>query len=80
MTAAPLLSIDGVGKRFGGVAALDRVSFRVEANTVAGLIGPNGSGKTTLLNVVNGVLLTARCGSAARASAASAPAISPPKG
>src|SRR6185436_18357484 len=41
---------------FGGVAALDRVSFGVEANTVAGLIGPNGSGKTTLLNVINGVL------------------------
>jgi ABC-type branched-subunit amino acid transport system ATPase component len=53
--AAPLLSIDAVGKRFGGVAALDKVSFAVEANTVAGLIGPNGSGKTTLLNVVNGV-------------------------
>ena len=58
MTAAgaePLLSINAVGKRFGGVAALDKVSFRVEANTVAGLIGPNGSGKTTLLNVINGV-------------------------
>jgi ABC-type branched-subunit amino acid transport system ATPase component len=56
MTPAPLLAIDAVGKRFGGVAALDKVSFGVEANTVAGLIGPNGSGKTTLLNVVNGVL------------------------
>jgi ABC-type branched-subunit amino acid transport system ATPase component len=54
--AEPLLSINAVGKRFGGVAALDKVSFSVEANTVAGLIGPNGSGKTTLLNVTNGVL------------------------
>ena len=54
--AEPLLSINAVGKRFGGVAALDNVSFLVETNTVAGLIGPNGSGKTTLLNVVNGVL------------------------
>jgi ABC-type branched-subunit amino acid transport system ATPase component len=54
--AEPLLSINAVGKRFGGVAALDKVSFLVEANMVAGLIGPNGSGKTTLLNVINGVL------------------------
>lgn len=50
-----LLSIDGVGKRFGGVVALDAVSFDVAPTTVAGLIGPNGSGKTTLLNVINGV-------------------------
>jgi len=54
--AEPLLAINAVGKRFGGVAALDGVSFHVDANTVAGLIGPNGSGKTTLLNVINGVL------------------------
>ncbi len=58
MTAKPepLLSIKGVAKRFGGVIAVNGVSFSVEANAVVGLIGPNGSGKTTLLNVINGVL------------------------
>ncbi len=58
MTASaeqPLLAIDAVGKRFGGVIALDDVSFSVGAHSVVGLIGPNGSGKTTLLNVINGV-------------------------
>jgi ABC-type branched-subunit amino acid transport system ATPase component len=54
--AQALLSIETVGKRFGGVIAVDRVSFHVDGKTVVGLIGPNGSGKTTLLNIVNGVL------------------------
>jgi ABC-type branched-subunit amino acid transport system ATPase component len=53
--AEPLLSVHAVGKRFGGVVALEGVSFPVRAGSVAGLIGPNGSGKTTLLNVINGV-------------------------
>lgn len=53
---APLLAIDAVSKKFGGVVALNRVSFQLEANNVIGLIGPNGSGKTTLLNVINGVV------------------------
>jgi branched-chain amino acid transport system ATP-binding protein len=53
--AAPLLSIEAVAKHFGGVVALEDVSFLVEASTILGLIGPNGSGKTTLLNVINGV-------------------------
>jgi ABC-type branched-subunit amino acid transport system ATPase component len=51
----PLLSIDAIVKRFGGVIALDGVSFNVSPTTITGLIGPNGSGKTTLLNVINGV-------------------------
>lgn len=55
MASEPLLSIRGVVKRFGGVVAVNDVSFAVEANAVVGLIGPNGSGKTTLLNVINGV-------------------------
>ena len=50
------LSIEHVGMRFGGLAALDDVSFEVERGSVLGLIGPNGSGKTTLMNVVSGVL------------------------
>ena len=50
-----LLDIDAIGKNFGGVVALDEVSFRVAPKSVVGLIGPNGSGKTTLLNVVNSV-------------------------
>lgn len=53
--SAQLLEIVAIGKNFGGVVALDEVSFRVAPKTVVGLIGPNGSGKTTLLNVVNGV-------------------------
>jgi ABC-type branched-subunit amino acid transport system ATPase component len=54
--ANPLLSVQTIAKRFGGVIALDGVSFEVERRTIAGLIGPNGSGKTTLLNVINGVI------------------------
>ncbi|KAB1073213.1 ABC transporter ATP-binding protein [Methylobacterium planeticum] len=53
MTA--LLSVNGVSRRFGGVAALSDVSFAVPAGAVVGVIGPNGSGKTTLMNIVSGV-------------------------
>ena len=51
----PLLIVDAVAKKFGGVVALDGVSFTVGTTTISGLIGPNGSGKTTLLNIINGV-------------------------
>jgi len=54
--AAPLLEVKGVSRRFGGLAALDRVTFKVARGDVVGLIGPNGSGKTTLLNIVSGRL------------------------
>ncbi len=54
-THAPLLQLESITKQFGGVVAVNDVSFSVARTTVAGLIGPNGSGKTTLLNVINGV-------------------------
>jgi len=55
MVSEGALYIDGVGVRFGGLWALDDVSFTVERGAVLGLIGPNGSGKTTLMNVISGV-------------------------
>jgi branched-chain amino acid transport system ATP-binding protein len=45
-----------VSKRFGGLVAVDRVSFALAENEVLGLIGPNGSGKTTMLNLITGAL------------------------
>jgi branched-chain amino acid transport system ATP-binding protein len=49
---AALLSVRDVTLRFGGIVALDGVSFEVEPGTITGLIGPNGAGKTTVFNVV----------------------------
>jgi branched-chain amino acid transport system ATP-binding protein len=48
----PLLQLKNVTRRFGGVVALDDVSFDVEQGEIAGLIGPNGAGKTTAFNVI----------------------------
>jgi len=50
-----LLELAGVHKIFGGIDAVNQVSFSVESGSVIGLIGPNGSGKTTLFNIITGM-------------------------
>lgn len=54
------LSVRGVSKNFGGVRAVDDVSFDVPRGSIKALIGPNGAGKTTLFNLVSGFLLPER--------------------
>ena len=49
-----LLSLDHITKRFGGLTAVNRVSFSVDEGQVVGLIGPNGAGKTTVFNLITG--------------------------
>jgi len=58
----PILSVRDVTVRFGGIIALDRVSFDIEPRQIVGLIGPNGAGKTTLFNCLSR-LYTASAGS-----------------
>lgn len=53
---AASLSVQGVGRRFSGLVALEDVSFAVRPGYVTGLIGPNGAGKSTLINAISGVV------------------------
>jgi len=52
----PILQVKNLSKNYGGVQAVDRVSFTVERGSITGLIGPNGAGKSTALNVIGGLL------------------------
>jgi branched-chain amino acid transport system ATP-binding protein len=54
VSSAPVLETKGLGRRFGGLKAVDDVSFSVPEGEVLGVIGPNGAGKSTFINLVTG--------------------------
>ena len=56
MSNQPLLQITNLTKRFGGLTAVNNLSFTLEEEGIHALIGPNGSGKTTTINMITGVL------------------------
>src|SRR5205085_5801236 len=56
LPAGPLLQIDNARKQFGGVVAVNNVSFDVGAREIVALIGPNGAGKSTTCNLITSVL------------------------
>jgi branched-chain amino acid transport system ATP-binding protein len=55
-TAKPLLQVNELTRRFGGLIAVNRLSFAVESGEILGLIGPNGAGKTTVFSLLSGFL------------------------
>ena len=54
--AEPLLSVEGVSRRFGGLLAVNAASLSADAGRITALIGPNGAGKTTLFSLISGFL------------------------
>jgi branched-chain amino acid transport system ATP-binding protein len=55
-TSQPILEIDGLTKRFGGITAVDGATFTLHEGEILGLIGPNGAGKTTIFDLISGHL------------------------
>src|SRR5690606_36922043 len=55
----PMLSVENLSVSFGGLVALDKVSFNVEPGQIHGIIGPNGAGKSTLFNAISGLVPSA---------------------
>ena len=51
----PILELDSISLRFGGVHALTNISFDVLEHEIRAIIGPNGAGKSSMLNVINGI-------------------------
>ncbi|HEX6957329.1 MAG TPA: ABC transporter ATP-binding protein [Ferrovibrio sp.] len=54
--SAPLLEVSGLRKRFGGLVAVNNVSFSVKHGEIVGILGPNGAGKTTMFNLLTGFI------------------------
>ena len=74
------LEIDDVTKRFGGLVALNAISFSVNKGEIVGIIGPNGAGKTTLFGVISGFERRTRATSVrGKVSSVSRQTVGPPR-